>query len=451
MAANRPLSISPEVGPLQTALLEGRLAVADYAEGLMSQIEADEASVSAWSCLSREGLLDQFRRLDANRREGSQPGVFFGLPLAVKDIFDTADLPTAWGLASFAEGVAAQDATVVQRLRAEGAVLPGKAQTSPLASRLPSATRHPTHPNHTPGASSAGPAVAVALGHAVLGVASQTAGSVTRPASFCGVWGYKPSFGLVSRAGMLLQSPSLDQVGFFARELSVLAAGAEVCMGPDPRDPSTASAIRPALLESAGSLPHGRPRFGLLTSSFEGQLHPDMAAAMAELAEALEDHAEPHPFDHLTASAVDWHRTVHLAELAHAYGPLMAQLGDAFPPEIAAMVVEGKSIAAADYLHARQRLEHCAKSLGDTFFDFDVLIGPAALGPAPEGTEDTGSALPAIPWTALGLPTIAMPLFRSTDGRPMGVQLVGPPRGDARLFAVAAWLQRWSAESAGEI
>lgn len=439
--------MSTEAGPLQEALAEGRLALDGYCHGLMDQMERDDAEVSAWASLSREALLDQARRLDELRHRGSELGRFFGMPIAVKDIFDTADFPTGWGLPGLASGVSTRDATVVERLRAEGALLPGKAQTSPLASRLPSATRHPTHPDHTPGASSAGPAVAVALGHAVFGVGSQTAASITRPASYCGVWGYKPSRGLVSRAGMLLQSPTLDQVGFFARDLAVLAVGSEICFGPDARDKSTAQAFRPQLCRALAQPWAAHPRFGMLSSTFHEELDPEMAAAMLELSDSLGGHAEPHPFDHLTASAIDWHRTVHWAEMAQALGPLETQLQGEFPSLLSAQMAEGRQMSAVDYLHARQRLEHCAESLGDTFFEFDVLVGPATLGPAPLGTEDTGSPKPAIPWTALGLPTLSVPLFRSSDGRPMGVQLVGPPGGDARLFSVAQWLLTWTAEA----
>lgn len=432
--------LEDEAFQLQELMLDGRAELLEVVEAIIPALNERDAAVRAWASRSDEGLREQARRLASRRLEGHEPGSLFGLMAAVKDIFDTADLSTGWGLEAMADVQASQDAEVVRRLRAAGALLPGKAVTTPLASGLPAMTDHPLFPGHTPGASSAGSAAAVASGMAAFGVGTQTRGSVIRPASFCGVIGYKPSAGLIPRTGCLLQSPTLDQVGVFARSLRMAARVVDALVGDDGQDSASAKAYRPGLEAALHQPSDFTPRFALVRSPYEAALHPEMQASLDALQEFLGDQLEPVTYDSLVVKGMEWHETIHLAEMAHAYSPLQARLESGFPEGLSEALERGRSITATRYLDALAQRRRSQSSFDDTFFDFDVILTPSSLGPAPEGHQDTGDAAPCLLWSLLGFPVISLPLLSTDQGLPMGIQLVAAPGHDRRLLRTAAWL-----------
>ncbi|HET6468435.1 MAG TPA: amidase, partial [Geminicoccaceae bacterium] len=226
-------------------LLDGRLASEELTRACLARIEAREPEVQAWAFLDPAHALAQARERDAAKRAGRPLGPLHGLPVGVKDIFDTADMPTENGTVLLAGRRPTRDAAVVERLRAAGAVVMGKTVTTELAVYAPGKTRNPRHPEHTPGGSSSGSAAAVADHMVPLAIGSQTNGSVIRPAAFCGVLGFKPSAGLISRHGVLAQSPMLDHVGTFANHLADLALLTEPLIGFDARDQGTRPTARP--------------------------------------------------------------------------------------------------------------------------------------------------------------------------------------------------------------
>ncbi len=237
------------------ALAEGRISSEELVAACLARIKADEERVQAWAFIDPEHALRQARAADSRRREGKALGPLHGLPVGVKDIIDTADMPTENGTVLHAGRAPSADATLVSMLRAAGAIIMGKTVTTELATYSPGKTRNPHNPEHTPGGSSSGSAAAVAAHMVPLAIGTQTNGSVIRPAAYCGVVGYKPSFGLIPRHGVLKQSRPLDQIGVIARSVEDAALLAEQLIGFDQNDPDTrrAGAAAAARNRHAGS------------------------------------------------------------------------------------------------------------------------------------------------------------------------------------------------------
>lgn len=245
---------------LRERLEQGSLRAVDVAEAVAARIASDEPDTGAWAWHDPRHLAAQAAAIDTHRGRGRPTGALHGLPVGLKDIIDTARVPTENGTPIDAGRVPGQDAWIVARLKAAGALIAGKTVTTELAFMAPAATRNPAAPGRTPGGSSSGSAAAVAAGHVPLAVGSQTGGSVIRPAAFCGVVGYKPSFGTIPRTGVLAQSPSLDTIGVFARSVEDAAMLAEVLFGHDPGDRATEPAPAPRLLATARETPAQHPR-----------------------------------------------------------------------------------------------------------------------------------------------------------------------------------------------
>jgi Asp-tRNA(Asn)/Glu-tRNA(Gln) amidotransferase A subunit family amidase len=275
-----------------------------------------------------------------------------------------------------------------------------------------------------------------------LAVGTQTGGSVIRPASYCGVTGYKPSFGAIGRSGILMQSPTLDTVGVFARGPADAALLAEVLMGHDAGDPATAPAPVPHLLATAQSAPPVRPTLALLRLPGWDKADPQLHAAFEELQAALGDQvfeaALPKAFD----AAAEVRARINFAEMARYYHRY-ARHREALGPRTRAAIEEGEAILARDYLAALDWADVLYAGLGEIFDRCDAILCPAATGPAPEGLDYTGDAIFNGLWTLTGTPAITVPAFTAENGLPMGVQLVGPRGGDARLLRTAHWFQGW--------
>ena len=291
MAAGSDLQLSaPETA---AAIRDGRLTSHELVEACLKRIEAREPEVQAWAFLDPEHALRQARAADEQRKRGRPLGPLHGLPVGVKDIVDTADMPTENGTVLHAGRRPRQDATLVSLLRAAGAIILGKTVTTELAVYGPNKTRNPHNLEHTPGGSSSGSAAAVADGMVPLAIGTQTNGSVIRPASFCGVYGYKPSHGLIPRTGVLTQSPPLDTVGVMAADLEGLALLAEPLMAFDAKDPAHAArAPGRTCSRCCASRRRRRPSSPSCAQPVWDQAAEDTRAGFAELAEALGERVE---------------------------------------------------------------------------------------------------------------------------------------------------------------
>lgn len=423
---------------LRDRLASGAVSAEAVTLACLTRIAEAEPQVQAWTWVDGEAALDQARALDRLRQSGRAIGPLHGLPVGLKDIIDTRGIPTAYGIASEAGRVPSEDAWIVARLKAAGAVILGKTVTTEGAFMQPSKTRNPHNPDHTPGGSSAGSAAAVAAGMVPLAVGTQTGGSVIRPASFCGVVGLKPSFGLIPRTGILTQSPFLDTVGVFARSVEDAALLAGVLAGHDPADSATEPRPDPRLLDVAQAKVPVTPMFALVRPPGWDDAHPDMRAAVEELAEVLGDQCFEAPLVGMDDVAAIRQR-INFAEMAKCYYGLERRGRDTMSDVLKVAIDEGKGVLARDYLAALDWRVLMTAALDPIFERCDALICPAAPGPAP-GMDSTGSAIFNGLWTLAGTPAVTIPAFTAENGLPMGLQLVGRKGDDARLLRTARWL-----------
>jgi len=419
---------------------EGRITAAELMRDCLARLDQVEATVQAWVFLDRDHATQQAEAADLHRKTGKALGPLHGVPIGIKDIIDTGDMPTELGSPLWAGRTPRHDAAVVARLRAAGAVIMGKTVTTEYAYRQPGPTTNPHDPARTPGGSSSGSAAAVAA-HMVPGaVGSQTNGSVIRPAAFCGVVGFKPTHGLIPRTGMLRLSRTLDHVGVFARTVPDAALLAETLAGFDEDDPDTRPLARPPLAAVAASEPPLPPRLAFVRSPAWEHAEPVTREAFAELVETLGEAAAEVELGASFEQVIPMHRTIMEVEMAHNLRRDHARGGDRLSPALREMIEGGRARAAVDYTAAVAGIPALNAALDPLFDEFDAILTPAAPGEAPRGLATTGDPVFCTIWTCLGTPAVTLPLLRSTAGMPLGVQLVARRGGDARLLRTARWL-----------
>jgi amidase len=404
-------------------LRRGELTSEALVAACLARIAREDPAIGAFEHLDPEGALAQARRIEALPREGKPP--LAGLPVAVKDIFDTADLPTERGSEAFRGRRPDRDAEAVARLRAAGAVILGKTVTTELAFYRPGRTRNPHDPARTPGGSSSGSAAAVAAGLAPAAIGTQTAGSVIRPASFCGVVGFKPTFDAVPMDGASPFAPSLDTFGLFVRDVEALPL-LLAALGVEGEAPPLTAAPRLALCRT--------DRWPLAEPSTRAAVE-EVAGVLARAGASVEelDLPELHGLadDQRTIMAAEAVRTLRDVRARHA--PLLSKVLQDF-------LAEGERVAPEAEALARDRAERCRSRLPEVFARFDALLTPAAIGEAPVGLESTGDPAFARIWTLLGTPCASLPLARGPAGLPLGVQVVGAPGRDGALVSACAWI-----------
>lgn len=442
MATDPDTILSLPTLELRDRLATGALRAAELAEALIARIERVEPSVGAFAWFDPGFLRAQASHADRHRQSGRPIGPLHGLPVGIKDVIDTKGIPTENGTALDEGRVPGADAAVVARLRAAGGLILGKTVTTELQFLHPSATRNPADPGHTPGGSSAGSAAAVAAGMAPLAIGTQTGGSVIRPASFCGCVGFKPSFGTLSRRGVLPQSPSLDTVGVFARDAEGAALLADALAGADPDDPQAPPLPPPGLLSTALAEAPVAPTFALVELPGFAGAHPDMRGAMADLAGWLGEQGWATTLPRLFNEAAAVRARINDAEMAHHYRGYAARGWDRLGPPLREAIERGRAVAAPDYLAALEMRAVLAAALDEILTRCDAILTPAAPGPAPQGLGSTGDSIFNGLFTFTGHPAVTLPLFESAGGLPMGAQLVGRRGEDGRLLRTARWLQR---------
>lgn len=381
----------------------------------------------------REPTVHAFAFLDPSAARTSAstalPGPLHGLPLGVKDVLDTADMPSEYGSPIWHGWRPRADAAAVAAARAAGAAVIGKTVTTEFATRKPGPTANPANPAHTPGGSSSGSAAGVADFFFPFAFGTQTAGSVIRPAAFCGVVGFKPSFGLISRAGMKLMSDSLDTIGVIARSTADCALLAAAVSGADLGDPDRALPRPPRIgLCRSPSWPHAAPETDSLFASVAKTLARAGAhLADRELPEPIPRLAEAHPIvmNAESARALAW-------ELAHARARISDQLLDRLD--------FGLAQSAATLAAARATFLESRNAFPAAMEDLDILLTPSAPGEAPEGLGCTGDPVFNFIWTSLHLPCVTVPAGTGPRGLPLGIQIVGRAGEDRATLAWAAWV-----------
>jgi len=418
----------------------GAISAEEFTRACLDRIAAIEGDVQAFVHLDPAHALAQARALDRLKANGERIGPLHGIPIGIKDIFDTADYPTEYGSPIFAGRRPDADATAVRKLREAGAVIIGKTVTTEFAYFHPGKARNPRDLKRTPGGSSSGSAAAVAAGMVPLAIGSQTNGSVIRPAAFCGVFAIKPSHGLISRAGALTLSLNLDHVGAFARSIEDLALILDVLVGQDSADPDSRPYASPSFQASAAEAPPIPPSYVLVRTPMWDKADADTRTAIEDLAKEVHAREADLPDDY--RAAWEAQRIIMATDMAHNLGAFLDKGGEA-STRFRELIAEGRKVTAVQYLAAVRDARRYADGMTGIFEQLaDAIITPSARGVAPLGIEATGDPVFCTLWSLTGYPSLNLPLLANDDGLPIGVQLVGAPGRDERLLRTGRALVR---------
>jgi Asp-tRNA(Asn)/Glu-tRNA(Gln) amidotransferase A subunit family amidase len=401
----------------------GDLTAETLTRDCLDRAEA-RAEVKAWVWLDRDRALAQARAAD----HAGRPGLLKGVPVGVKDVIDTFDMPTQHGSPIYRGNRPFADAACVALTRAAGGVILGKTVTTEFANRDPRETVHPLNPAHTPGGSSSGSAAAVADFQVPVGFGTQTGGSTIRPAAFCGVIGYKPSFGEFSRVGIKMQCHNLDTLGLFCRSLDDVALMRAVLLA-QPRRPVDHDPTAPCIGFCR------TPEWDRASADTKELL--ERAASRLSAAGATVIDTAPVPADFLEQQ----HR-IFAFEAARNYAYEYEAHGDKLSAALRdGLLKPGRELPLSVYVDAIEAAEALRTRLDDTFGEFDLLLAPSAVGEAPEGLSSTGDARFNAIWTLAWTPCLTLPAGAGRKGLPLGIQLVGPRFGDEALLDKAAWVE----------
>jgi len=421
----------------------GTLSPVALVEKCLERIDRYEAQVKAWVFVDRDGALATARRLEGELKRGHYRGPLHGIPLGIKDIFDVHDWPTACGSRLWHNAIARHDCTVVRKLREAGAIFLGKTVTTQYASFDPPVTRNPWNHALTPGGSSSGSAAAVACGMCLGAIASQTGGSITRPASYCGVAGCKPTYGRVSCQGVMPLAHSMDHPGPITTCVRDLAIFLRAIAGHDPLDPM--SQMRP-VPDYAASLESGRrpARIGRLRQHFAAKADPIMNQMMdhacrkiADAGGEVVDVALPAAFSEVLSQ----HRIIMAVEALQFHAERLQAHPEDYEPKIKSLLEEGVRCSALDHARAKEHQQLLSREVASCFEGVDALIMPATVGPPPDAST-TGDPAMNSPWSYTGLPVVSFRTGWTNDGLPLCVQLVAGQWHEAELFAASAWCEQ---------
>jgi aspartyl-tRNA(Asn)/glutamyl-tRNA(Gln) amidotransferase subunit A len=420
-----------------------KLSPVDLAGSLLGRIDALGPRLQAWVYLDREAVLSDARHKEEELRSGDALGLLHGVPIGLKDIYYTAGIPTTACSKVYADFVPDYDATTVTLLKGAGAIMLGKTVTTEFACMDPSPTVNPWNAAHTPGGSSSGSAVAVAARMCPAALGSQTVGSVLRPASYNGTVGFKPTYGRVSRHGVIPVSWSLDTVGWMARSVEDAALLLQVMAGHDAQDP--VSSRRPVPDYMAGLVSPRPPRIGVIRRFFfdhaDAETRHHVEGVLETLSRAgatLEEVPLPGSMD----TAIEDQRTIMSVEAASFHQPMFQRQAGDYSPLLRELLRRGLETGAVTYSRALERRRAFITDMEQMAEKADVLLTPSTPTPALPDLTNTGNTIFQGPWTSCGLPAITLPSGLAASGLPLGVQLVAAPFQEARLLAAARWCEQ---------
>ena len=406
---------------------EGKLTPTRLLESILERIDALEPTLEAWVTMDRERALSDAEALTREAQEGSIRSPVHGIPVGIKDIYFTQGLRTTMGSPIYADHVPEYDAETVTILRDAGAVIPGKTETTEFAAYDPAPTRNPWNTEHTPGGSSSGSAAAVSSGMCPAALGSQTGGSVIRPAAFCGVVGFKPTYDLLSRRGVFPLAWSLDHVGFFTRTVEDAAIMLDILSGVEHRpNPEP-------------------PKLGLLRGYYEKTAEESVWEGLMDAAVRLEEAGAevvelqlPRSFECVHPA----HRIIFAAEAASVHEEGFRKNPESYKPKMRSQVAAGLLIPSPAYLRAKRIRGVFGMEARDLLGEADCLLTPSSVTPALRGLESTGDPAFNAPWSFCGFPSITVPCGLTVDGLPLGAQLTGLPYGEEGLLSAASWCER---------
>ncbi len=418
------------------------LSPVDLVESLLSRIDSLEPRLNAWVYLDREAVISEAEQKRADLDSGAGKGPLHGVPIGLKDIYYTAGIPTTACSKVYADFVPTYDATTVTLLKGAGAIMLGKTVTTEFACMDPSPTINPWNAAHTPGGSSSGSAVAVATGMCPAAMGSQTVGSVLRPASYNGVVGFKPTYGRVSRFGVIPVSWSLDTMGWMARTVEDAGLLLQVMAGHDAEDPVASRREVPdylAALESPKA-----PRIGLLRGFFHDNADPETRQHLSETVERLSRAGatvEELQLPDSIHTAIEDQRTIMSVEAASFHQPMYQRQAQDYQPKLREMLRLGLETDGVSYSRALERRRQFITDMELLSEKADLLLTPSTPTPALADLTNTGNTMFQGPWTSCGLPAITVPSGLAESGLPLGMQLIAAPFQESRLLAAARWCE----------
>lgn len=427
---------------LSNLLSKGDITADELAKSYLKRIEKFEKDVKAWAFFDPNFVLKKASECDNLKNIGRPIGPLHGLPIAIKDIFGTDEMPTECGTILRKKRYSKGDSTVVSLLKSSGAYVMGKTVTTEFAYFDPGKTTNPHDYNRTPGGSSSGSAAAVASFMTPVAIGSQTNGSVIRPASYCGVLGYKPSYGLISRNGVLRQSFLLDHVGIFSRTVDDLAFISQEIIKRDTEDRSTVQFASGNFLNIAKEDPPFDPRFIFFKTDMWKNLDKETIKIFEKFIKEQGSNVEVHDTPSYFKDIIKYHKIIHETDMAYAFSDYYKNSKNKLGKELVKAIERGQNYKSRDYVEAVENRDYFYKIFSEVFNDYHGILTPASSGVAPKGLKSTGSPEFSTIWTFLGMPSISLPLLSGSNNLPLGVQLVGEKFDDARLMRTANWIMK---------
>jgi Asp-tRNA(Asn)/Glu-tRNA(Gln) amidotransferase A subunit family amidase len=427
---------------LAEKIKSGQLSSVEVCEKYIDRIKKFEKDVKAWAHFDKKVLLEKATEADEHRKAGKPTGSLHGVPIAVKDIIGTVDMPTECGTVIRKGKSYSQNAEIIDLLHASGAIVMGKTATSELAYLGPPATTNPHDKNRTPGGSSSGSAASVASFMAPASIGSQTGGSVIRPASYCGVVGYKPSYGLISRNGVLRTSFSLDQIGMFGRKVEDVAMLAKVLIKKDKYDAATIHYSTENILSETKKGPIFEPKFIFYKTDHWKIIDKKSRESFEYFIKSFKKNIEIFDTPSYFKDIHKYHQIIHETDLANNFSIYYKKFKKKLSKYMQDAISNGNKYTAKEYAEAVDFMKRSYESYEEVFEDYHGVLSPSSPGVAPKGLKSTGTAEFNKVWSYLGTPCISLPLLEGENNLPLGVQLIGNKYDDHRFLGVAKWLEK---------
>ena len=427
---------------LAKKIKDAQLTSVEVCEKYIERIDKFEKDVKAWAHFDKKVLLEKATEADDHRRSGKPVGPLHGVPIAVKDIIGTVDMPTECGTIIRKGKSYSQNAEIIDLLHASGAIVMGKTATSELAYLGPPATTNPHDKNRTPGGSSSGSAATVASFMAPASIGSQTGGSVIRPASYCGVVGYKPSYGLISRNGVLRTSYSLDQIGMFGRKVEDVAMLAKVLIKKDKYDSATIHYSTENILTETKKGPIFEPKFIFYKTDHWKIIDKKSRESFEYFIKSFKKNIEIFDTPSYFKDIHKYHQIIHETDLANNFSIYYQKFKKKLSKYMQDAISNGNKYTGKEYAEAIDFMKRSYESYEEVFEDYHGVLSPSSPGVAPKGLKSTGTAEFNKVWSYLGTPCISLPLLEGENNLPLGVQLIGSKYDDHRFLGVANWLEK---------
>ena len=427
---------------LAKKIKDAQLSSVEVCEKYIERINKFEKDVKAWAHFDKKVLLEKAAEADEYRRSGKPIGSLHGVPVAVKDIIGTVDMPTECGTVIRKGKSYSQNAEIIDLLHSAGAIVMGKTTTSELAYLGPPATTNPHDYSRTPGGSSSGSAAAVASFMAPVSIGSQTGGSIIRPASYCGVVGYKPSYGLISRNGVLRTSYNLDHIGIFGRRVEDVASLAKVLIKKDKYDPATIYYSTENILEETKKGPLFEPKFIFYKTDHWKLIDKKSREAFEYFIKSFTKNIEIFDTPSYFKDIHKYHKIIHETDLANNFSIYFKKYKKKLSKYMQTAILNGNKYSAKEYAEAIDFMKRSYESYQEVFEDYHGILSPSSPGVALKGLKSTGTAEFNKVWSYLGTPCISLPLLEGENNLPLGVQLIGNKYDDHRFLGVANWLEK---------